>query len=95
MLFVEQQKCKHVANSNVEWDIDFAASHHVIPTKGLFIMYEARDFSTVKMGNLSYPKIVEIGNVCIETNVGSIVMLNDVRHVPDLRMNASSTLTMD
>ena len=47
------------------------------------------------MGNLSYPKIVEIGNVCIETNVSSIVMLNDVRHVPDLRMNVSSTLTMD
>ena len=36
-----------------------------------------------------------IGDVCIETNVGSTVILQDVRHVPDLRMNVFSTLVMD
>ena len=40
-------------------------------------------------------KIVGIGDVCIETNVGSTVMLKDVRHVPHLRMNVFSTLAMD
>ena len=58
-------------------------------------MYKARDFGTVKMGNSSYSKIVGIGGVCIETNVGSTMMLKDVRHVPDLRMNVFSTLAMD
>jgi len=33
--------------------------------------------------------------VCIETNVGSTMMLKDVRHVPNLRMNMFSTLAMD
>ena len=33
--------------------------------------------------------------MCIETNVGSTMMLKDVRHVPDLRMNVFSTLAMD
>ena len=47
------------------------------------------------MGNLSYSKIVGISNVCIKTNVGSIVTLKDVRHVLDLRMNVFSTLAMD
>ena len=47
------------------------------------------------MGNSSYSKIVGIGDVCIETNVGSTMMLKDVRHVPDLRMNVFSTLAMD
>ena len=47
------------------------------------------------MGNSSYSKIVGIGDVCIEIDVGSTIMLNDVRHVPDLRMNVFSTLAMD
>ena len=49
----------------------------------------------MKMCNSSYSKIVGIGDVCIETNVGSVMMLKDVRHIPDLRMNAFSTLTID
>ena len=47
------------------------------------------------MGSSSYSKIVGIGDVCIETNVGSIMMLKDVRHVLDLRMNVFSILAMD
>ena len=69
--------------------------HHIILTKELFTTYKAREFGTVKMGNFSYSKIVRIGDVCIETNVGSTMILKDVRHVPDLRMNAFSTLAMD
>ena len=49
----------------------------------------------MKVGNSSYLKIVGIGDVCIETNVGSTVMLKDVQHVIDLRMNMFSTLAMD
>ena len=63
--------------------------------KGLFTTYKVGDFGTVKMDNSSYSKIVEIGNVCIETNVGSTMMLKDMRHVPDLRMNVFFTLAMD
>ena len=48
----------------------------------------------MKMGNSSYSKIVGIGDVCIETNVDSTMMLKDVRHVPDLRMNVFSTLAI-
>ena len=59
--------------------------------KGLFTTYKAGDFGTVKMGNSSYSKIVGIGDVYIETNVGSTMMLKDVRHVQDLRMNVFST----
>ena len=95
VLSIEEKKCEHVANNDVEWVVDFVASHHVIPTKGLFTTYKAGDFGTVKMGNSSYSKIVGIGDVCIETNVGSTMMLEDVRHVPDLRMNVFSTLVID
>ena len=33
--------------------------------------------------------------MCIETNVGSTMMLKDVQHVLDLRMNVFFTLIMD
>ena len=49
VLFVQEQKCEHVANNDVEWVVDSAASHHVIPTKGLFMTYKTGDFGTVKM----------------------------------------------
>ena len=54
VLSIEEQKCDHVANNDVDWVVDSAASHHVIPKKGLFIMYKVGDFGTMKMGNSSY-----------------------------------------
>ena len=95
MLSLEEQKCEHIVKNDVDWVVDSAASHHVIPTKGLFTTYKVGDFGVVKMGNSSYSKIVGIGDVCIKTNVGCTLILKDVRHVPDLRMNLFSTLAMD
>ena len=95
VLSIEEQKCEHVTNNDVEWIVNSAAPYHIIPTKGLFITYKAGNFDIVKMGNSSYSKIMGIGDVCIKINVGSTMMLKDVRHVLDLRMNVFSTLTMD
>ena len=78
VLSIEEQKYKRVANNDVEWVIDSAVLHHIIPMKGLFTTYKVGDFDTVKMGNSSYSKIVRISDVCIETNVGSTMMLKDV-----------------
>ena len=63
--------------------------------KGLFAMYKAGDFDIVKIDSSSYLKIVGIGDVCIETNVGITMMLKDVQHVPDLRMNVFPILAMN
>ena len=63
--------------------------------KGLFAMYKAGDFDIVKIDSSSYSKIVGIGDVCIETNVGITMMLKDVQHVPDLRMNVFPILAMN
>ena len=78
VLSIEEQKCEHVANNDVEWVVDSATPHHIIPTKGVFTTYKVGDFGTVKMDNSSYLKIVEIGDLCMETNVGSTMMLRDV-----------------
>ena len=61
----------------------------------MFTTYKTGDFGVVKMGNSSYSKIVGIGDVCIKTNVGCMLILKDVWHVLDLRMNVLSTLALD
>ena len=66
MLSIEEQKCEHVANNDVEGVVDSATSHHIILGKRLFTRYKAGDFGTVNMGNSSYSKIVGIGDVCIK-----------------------------
>ena len=98
VLSIEKQKCEHVTNNDDERIVNSTSSHHVMPMKGLFITYKARDFGTVKMGNSSYSKIMGIVDLCTETkltNVGSTVMLKDMQHVSDLRMNVFSILAMD
>ena len=47
------------------------------------------------MGNTSYSKIAGIRDICLKTNVGCTLVLKDVRHVPDLRMNLISGVALD
>ena len=94
VLFIEEQKCEHVANNDDKWVVDLIASHHIIPMKGLCTMYKAREFGTMKITS-SYSKILGISVVRIKTNAGSTIRLKDVWHVLNLRMNVLSTLAMD
>ena len=47
------------------------------------------------MGNDGECKIVGIGNVCLLTSIGCRLMLKDVHHVPDVRLNLISTGWLD
>ncbi|CAH9099291.1 unnamed protein product [Cuscuta epithymum] len=90
-----EQECLHVGTHDVEWVIDTAASFHATPHQNLFTSYKSGDFGAVKMGNTSFSKIVGIGDVHITTNVGCALVLKDVRHVPDLRLNLISGTALD
>ena len=43
------------------------------------------------MGNNGVSKIVGIEDVCLETSIGNKLVLKDVRHVPNIRLNLIST----
>ena len=47
------------------------------------------------MGNDGECKIVGIGNVCLLTSIGCRLMLKDVHHVPDVRLNIISVGRLD
>ena len=77
------------------WVIDSAASFHVMYMRDSFISYTAGDYGSVRMGNEVVAKIVGIGDVCLETDIGCRLMLKNVRHVPDMRLQLISTGILD
>jgi hypothetical protein len=47
------------------------------------------------MGNSGSSAIAGKGTICIETNIGCRLVLDDVRHVPDIRLNLLSVSKLD
>lgn len=91
----EDETCLHVSREDTEWVVDTAASYHVTPHRYYFTTYKAGDFGTVKMGNSNSFGISGIGDIQIKTCTGSTITLKDVRHVPDLRLNLLSVVSLD
>ena len=85
----------HVGDQMIEWVVDTTASYHVMPNRELFNTYKAGDFGCVKMGNIANSNIMGIRDICIQNNVGYQSMLEDVRHVPNLRLNLTSGIALD
>ena len=70
VLSFRDEECLHIADNDVEQVIDTVASDHATSGKDFFTSYQVSDFSTVKMANTSYSKIVRIGYVCIRNSLG-------------------------
>ncbi|WVZ24581.1 hypothetical protein V8G54_003125 [Vigna mungo] len=77
------------------WIVDTGASFHVTPHEGFFSSYQKGDFGTVKMGNHVTSKIVGIGEVTLTTKIGNKLVLKEVRHVPEMRLNLISVGKLD
>ncbi|KAM1149991.1 hypothetical protein ACFX2B_030215 [Malus domestica] len=90
-------ECLHMGNSDrdIEWIFDNGASFHATSKREFFGTYKEYDFGIVKMGNESYSKILRIGDICLRTNLGCQLMLKDVRHILDIRLNLISIGTLD
>ena len=88
-------ECLHVDEKRVEWILDPTTSYHVTPHLELFFYYRVREFGTIKMRNSSHSKIVGMGDVCFETNIGCKLTLKDVRHATNLYLNLMSSFVLD
>ena len=47
------------------------------------------------MRNIGVSKIMGIGDICLETSIGNKLVLKDVRHVLDIRLNLISIGRLD
>ncbi|GAA0166475.1 hypothetical protein LIER_21621 [Lithospermum erythrorhizon] len=81
--------------SEERWVIDSGASFHVTPHKHMFKTYTEGCYGEAMMGNNHVSKIVAMGEICLKSNNGSLIVLKDVRHIPDFRMSLISTGKLD
>ncbi|KAL6327081.1 hypothetical protein AAG906_013828 [Vitis piasezkii] len=73
------------------WVIDSGASIHATPWKDFFTFYTSGDFGSVRMGNDGSAKAIGMGDVRLETSNGTVLILKNVKHILDIRMNLIST----
>ena len=78
-----------------DWVINSNASFYVTAHHDYFTSYVNSDYGDVWIGNEGTSKIVGIGNICLEPNVGCKLLLKDIKHVLDIRLNLISTGKLD
>jgi len=77
----------YIVSDEGMWIINSGATLHVTPRKEFFISYTFGDFGVLMMGNDGMSKVVGIGDVCLQTNMGMQLLLREVKHAPAIRFN--------
>ena len=75
--------------------IDSSASFHVTAHRDYFISYVNGDYAHVRMGNERASKNVGTGDVFLETRIDYKLLLKDVTHILNIRLNLISTCKLD
>ncbi|KAK2990879.1 hypothetical protein RJ640_007600 [Escallonia rubra] len=77
------------------WYVDSGASIHCTPHRDCFSDYVHGDYGHVTVGNGYQCRIVGKGKVEIKLSNGGTLILNDVRHIPELQKNLISVSGLD
>jgi hypothetical protein len=77
------------------WIPDSGATIHATSRRDLFTNYTTSDFGVVKIGNNDREQIIRRGDVYLETENGTTLVLKSVRHVETLRLNIISVGLLD
>ena len=84
-----------MANHGMTEAVDSGAAYYITPHREMFESYTDGDFGKVKMANHGMTEAVGIGDVVLVSNTGCKLVLRDVRHVPDIRLNIISVGKLD
>ena len=95
IMIVTNDGCVSLTTQDSNWVIDSGVSFHITSHSNFFTIYRICDFGKVRMGNGDVSKIVGIGDICLETSIRNKLVLKDVRHVPNIRLNLISTCRLD
>ena len=83
------------ACQETNWVIDSSVSIHATHRKDFFTSYTSGEFGSVRMGNDGSAKAIGMEDVCLETSNGTMLILKNVKHIPNIRMNLISTGKLD
>ena len=73
-----------------KWILDFGCTFYMSPFKYYFIEYHEFDGGGVMMGNNAMCRVIGIGTFKLRLQDGTLLMIKQVRHVPDLKRNIIS-----
>ena len=82
-LIVNDSDVVNLACQETSWVIGSNASIHATPWKDFFTSYTFGDFGSVRMGNDGPTKAIGMGDLCLETNNGTVLFLKNVKHISD------------
>ncbi|KAJ9545871.1 hypothetical protein OSB04_025578 [Centaurea solstitialis] len=85
----------NLAHDDSSWVVDTGATCHVLSQRDFYSSYTPGNFGNVKMGNHGLSKIVGVGDVCLKFDTGMELVLQNVKHVPDMRLNVLSAGLLD
>ncbi|GJU84542.1 putative RNA-directed DNA polymerase [Tanacetum coccineum] len=85
----------NLAHDDSSWILDSGATCHVATRKEYFSSYTPGDFGVVRMGNTGLSRIAGIGDICLKFDTRMELVLHNVKHVPDMRLNIISTGLLD
>lgn len=86
---VSEEKTHH------EWVLDSGCSFHMCPNKDWFISYTKNHGGQVLLGNNKACKVTGIGAIKLKLADGVTRILQEVRHVPELKRNLISLGMLD
>jgi len=95
VFLIREENYVNLACDDGSWIVDSCGSFHVTPHENYFSSYQNGDFGIVKMGNQLSSKIIGIGDITMTTSTGCKLVLKDVRHVRDMRLNLISAGKLD
>ncbi|GMG99698.1 hypothetical protein Nepgr_001538 [Nepenthes gracilis] len=95
LLVVHAGKARSRPCQETSWVMDSRASHYATPRKSHFKSYTPVGRGVFKMSNGGSSRVVSIGDVCLRTSNENTLVLEDVRHAPDLMLNVISTGKLD
>ena len=75
--------------------IDSGTSVHAISHREFFLSYIPRDFGFINLENGNQTRVASEGDVCLETENGTTLLLKNVKHIPDIHLNLISTGKLD
>lgn len=85
----------NIACDESNWVVDTGPASHVTSRMDFFSSYTPGDFGTLSMGNETVSREVGIGTIFLETSVGTKLVLNNVKHAPDVRLHLISVGVLD
>ena len=96
-MFICEKGNVNLVCDDYNWVIDSGGSYHLTSRREYFYSYTSGGFGQVLMGNDGSSKIMSMGILIVhlETSTGCKLVLRNVGHVPEIRLNLLSAGVLD